>query len=143
MTITDDRIALQGLVQAYAINADRRDQAGFAACFFDDATLTTFNGNEPLHRFDGIDEISVITTSLGRYDKTLHHVTTHWSEIHGITATGTTYCSAHHITITDGAAVDRVLDIHYADLYGRSFDGWRIRDREVHIEWISEHDVTL
>ena len=144
MTIIDDRALLFGLVQAYALSADRRDVPAFAACFVEDATLATIDGSGNLmHRFRGLEEIAVIPTSLGKYLRTMHHVTTHWAEITGLIARGVTYCTAHHITVTDGQAADHVMEIRYEDRYERSADGWKIHDREVHIQWSSDVPVVL
>jgi ketosteroid isomerase-like protein len=145
VTLRDDRLAILDLVQAYAINADRRDADNFAACFAPDARLHVIDPSSAvLHRYDGRDEIRTIPGRLARYDRTLHHVTTHHASIDGTTATGVTYCSAHHITVgVDGTATNRVLEIRYIDRFVRTAGGWVIADREVRTDWTEERPVSL
>ncbi len=145
MTLSDDRLAIHDLVWAYAISADRRDSLGFAACFTTDAQLHVIDpSGAVLRTYGGRGEIRTIPDRLARYDRTLHHVTTHHAVIDGIAATGTTYCSAHHITVAeDGAATDHILEIRYLDRYVRTADGWAIADREVRTDWTEDRPVGL
>ncbi len=147
MTHRDDRLAIHDLVVAYAITADGRDADGFAACFTADADLHVIDPHGTvLHRYADRDEIRTIPERLARYDRTLHHVTTHHATIRGLAATGITYCSAHHITVgEDGSATDRILEIRYVDRYVRVAGPrrWAIADREVRTDWTEERPVTL
>lgn len=145
MTHLDDRRAIEDLVHAYALAADHRDAEGFAACFTLDARLHVIDPQgSVLHTYADRDEIATIPSRLARYDRTLHHVTTHRASIDGVVATGLTYCSAHHIAVADdGSATDRVLEIRYVDRYVRVAGGWAIADREVRTDWTEERPVSL
>lgn len=145
VTLPDDRLAIHDLVRAYAICADRRDAVGFAACFAPEARLHVIDPHGTvLHTYETRDEIRTIPDRLARYDRTLHHVTTHHAEIDGVEATGLTYCSAHHIAVGgDGTATDRILEIRYVDRYVRVAAGWAIAAREVRTDWTEERPVTL
>jgi hypothetical protein len=145
VSLLDDRLAIHDLVCAYAITADERDADRFAACFAVDARLHVIDPRGTvLHTYQGRDDIRSIPGRLERYDRTLHHVTTHRARIDGVNATGVTYCSAHHISVgDDGTANDRVLEIRYIDQYVRSAHGWLIVDREVRTDWTEERPVSL
>jgi len=145
VTLPDDQLTIHGLVLSYAMTADQRDADGFAACFARDARLHVLDpAGVVLHTYDGVDEIRTIPERLERYDRTLHHVTTHHAVIEGSTATGLTYCSAHHVSVADdGQATDRVLEIRYVDQYVRIGGGWAITDREVRTDWTEERPVSL
>ena len=149
-----DRLALRGLVDAYAVAVDRRDVPGFLALFTPDATLATF---EPDGRrrsaHHGHDELSAIPPALARYERTLHLVSTHHVEAavdddpDGDEATGVAYCEAHHHRPSDpaggeqAAESDKVLFIRYVDHYARRGPGWLIRAREVHVIWSEERPL--
>lgn len=149
-----DRLALRGLVDAYAVAVDRRDVPGFLALFTPDATLATF---EPDGRrrsaHHGHDELSAIPPALARYERTLHLVSTHHVEAavdddpDSDEATGVAYCEAHHHRPSDpaggeqAAETDKVLFIRYVDHYARRGPGWLIRAREVHVIWSEERPL--
>lgn len=147
MTLPDDRLAIHDLVQTYALAADRRDADAFADCFSPDARLHVIDpAGFVLRTYQGREEIRTIPGLLARYDRTLHHVTTHHAAIldGGHHATGVTYCSAHHIAVADdGAASDRILEIRYLDEYLRVGGGWEITDREVRTDWTELRPVSL
>jgi hypothetical protein len=134
------------LVDAYAICADRRDADGFAALFASDATLTTHQPDGDLHHtFIGVGEIASIPERLRRYDRTIHHVTTHLVSAAGPgLATGEAYCLAHHLhRREDGLVVDHLLHIRYVDRYVLVDDDWRFGTREVRTEWVDDRMISV
>ena len=133
-----DRLAIRALVDEYALGADRRDLARFAAVFLDTATLT---GAE--FRYEGVDQISTIPEKLARYSRTLHVIANHVVALDGDTATGETYCVAHHLSADDGTERDRVMYIRYHDAYVRTEGGWRITARRLEVEWVENRPVTI
>jgi hypothetical protein len=52
-------------------------------------------------------------------------------QLDGATATGHTYCFAHHVTGTD----DHIMAIRYEDTYRREADGWKIAERHLRHLW--------
>jgi len=146
---TEDRLALRELVEAYAMTADARDTDAFAALFALDAILTIFDAaGAELRRYVGRDEIAGIPARLGRYDRTMHHVTNHRVQLEdtsGDRATGESYCVAHHLQ--DASTVDHVLHIRYEDRYLRSpagpdHGGWRFVHRDVRVQWIDDRPIS-
>lgn len=133
-----DRVAIRALVDGYAAAADRRDAAAFGALFTPDATLV---GSQL--RYEGADQIATIPAKLDRYERTFHLVANHVVDLAGDTASGETYCAAHHLHTVDGVQVDRVLHIRYLDDFVRTDDGWRISCRRLEVDWIEDRPVTL
>jgi hypothetical protein len=133
------------LVDAYAICADRRDADSFAALFASDATLTTYelDGTER-HTFSGVGEIASIPERLRRYERTMHHVTSHLVVPAGPgRATGEAYCLAHHLgRRDDGLVIDHLLQIRYVDGYELDGERWRFTRREVRTAWVDDRLIS-
>lgn len=137
--LTADRLALRYLVEAYAIGCDTRDADLLRSCFVEGATVTVhwLDRDPTTMRFpDGAEHIA---KSLATYDRTMHVVGNHRAEVAGDTATGLTYCFAHHISGTD----DHVMAIRYEDTYRRDGDGWRITERHLRLDWTEAATVTV
>ncbi len=140
-----DRLALRRLVDDYARAADHVDGAAAGDCFAPDGVLRTFYRGqvEPVRIRTGPDDISAAFAGLSRYEVTLHVVANHYVELDGNTATGETYCLAHHIhDAEDGSGkLDFVMAIRYLDRYRRIADGWRIAQRDMHLEFTEDRPV--
>ncbi|MBI2705210.1 MAG: nuclear transport factor 2 family protein [Actinobacteria bacterium] len=135
----DAHVELQRLVAAYGLAADDRDADWFVSLWLPGATLSVFDGEEGLTgTYEGADALRGVTEALGRYARTVHLVSTHRVEVaaDGTSATGKTYCTAHHLVRPVGevsAWEDRVMTIRYDDRYGRDGSGaWRFAARECH-----------
>jgi hypothetical protein len=133
-----DALALRELVERYAFGCDHRDEALLRTVFADGSVMY-------IHRPEGIstmqmlDDIARIPTGLARYDKTFHLIGNHRVNVDGDTATGETYCIAHHVKGTD----DYVMTIRYEDQYLRTADGWRVQQRDLRLLWTSNETVTV
>ena len=148
-----DRMEIRDLVETYARAADRVDGAGAGACFTPDGVLRICNRgqDEPVRMRTGPEEITTAFAGLGRYDVTLHVVGNHYVEIDGDTATGETYCLAHHIHDADDGSgddgggsgkLDYMMAIRYLDQYRRHEGSWRIAVRELQVEFTEDRPVT-
>ena len=134
-----DQEALADLAAEYARCVDRGDPEGVAACFAPDGVLRIVNlaeGGKVLAERTGRDEI-VRAISRMSYDATFHFVGQQQVDIHGDTATGETYCIAHHLTIPDDGtpATDYIMYIRYQNQFVRLDEGWRFAVRELNIDW--------
>lgn len=137
MSDVRDVLAIRNLCERYAQAVDASDGAAFASVFTLDGHLSSdyygghYNGREELARIpDGAKSIAPTT---------MHFIGNHTAEIDGDTATGVTYCMAHHLR-TD--RTDLVMAIRYVDAYVRGTDGeWLIADRHVGILWTETHDT--
>ncbi len=137
----DDRAALTRLAAEYAAAVDARDAERLVGLFTDDAVLTV-PGPEPWV-LRGRDAIAEIADALRGYDRTLHFVGLPVHRVDGDTATGQVPCTAHHLSVRDGAGVDQVWFIRYHDTYSRDATGWRIVERHITLLWTEEHPAAL
>lgn len=120
-----DREALRALVDRYASAADRRDTAAFADAFTEDGVLSTPRGERR-----GRGELGEVTRLLARYDETRHAVTDQRIDgADGDRATGSTWCTAEHVTVGDVRVETHVMTIRYDDVYRRVDGAWRIERR--------------
>jgi len=147
-----DERALLALSVAYAACADARDGEGLAALFTEDGALVVPRPPSELRPVivrSGHDALAEVATLLGRYERTFHLVSTPRFEVDGDEATGEVPCVAHHVSAPadPGAAgpagTDTVWFIRYRDQYRRTGSTWRIVRRELHLQWVEEHPVSV
>ncbi len=134
-----DSAALADLAATYARCVDRKDPEGVAACFAPDGMLRRIDmaaGGKMLGERTGRDEIARAISRMS-YHSTFHFLGQQQFETDGDTATGETYCVAHHLTVPEdgSAATDFVMYIRYQDQFVRLDEGWRLAVRELHIDW--------
>jgi hypothetical protein len=141
-----DAVALRRLVDCYGMTVDAGDGAGFIELFEEDAVLQVYYGPEsagPPVETRGRDRLAAIPSRLsGRFDRTFHFVGNHVCTVEGDTATGETYCLAHHVNDGPMGGTDYVMVIRYDDSYRRGEDGtWRFRLRRVLTQWTETRSI--
>ena len=133
------------LALRYARGADRRDYAAVGALFVADGRIVGRRGAaataEPLYLMEGREAIVAGLRGLERFEKTSHLVANQLVVIKGDTATGETYCTAHHIYREDGAARNLSMAIRYQDRFAKEGGDWRFAERVLVIDW--ERDQPL
>jgi uncharacterized protein (TIGR02246 family) len=135
-----DRREISELLTAYAHAVDRRDFELLAAVFTADGVLDTGRGIRT-----GLTEIRTAMERLHRYDATFHMLGQ--SRVAGgpDTASGETYCDAHHLLVEPAEGgerrTDTVMKIRYADDFVRTDDGWRIAVRRLHTDWTEQRRI--
>lgn len=136
---TGDALAFRELACRYARAADRRDYEAFREVFTDDGRVAGFaegaTGGEPLYEMVGHDAICAGMRGLERYSKTFHTVCNQLVDVDGDSASGETYCVAHHIYEQDGVRMNYTMFIRYQDTYFRTEAGWRLRERLLHLDF--------
>ena len=133
-----DRLELRALVETYAHCVDRRDAALLDSLFLDDAEMLVFEdptSEEPSRTLHGREELARITRSLRHYIATTHLIGNQLVELAGDTATGETYCLAHHLYERDGERRIDVWSIRYRDRYTRHDGAWRFAQRRLIVDW--------
>jgi ketosteroid isomerase-like protein len=131
---------LHELVERYAQAADRPDGAAVAALFAEDGVLALWmdpSSPEPTGEHVGRTAIAEAVDRISRYDATHHTISSHTSVVEGVTATGETLCTAHHVSVQGKKRSDRVLYIRYLDSFVRSTSAWQFGRREMHVQWAS------
>lgn len=128
-----DQLELRQLGYRYARAADRRDYEAFRDVFTNDGRVAGYDGDvasdAPTFEMVGVDEICKGMQGLDQYDRTFHFVGNQLVEIDGDTATGETYCVAHHLYDHDGVQMNYTMFIRYQDHYRRTEQGWRVAER--------------
>jgi hypothetical protein len=134
-----DRQALHQLAMRYARSADRRDYAGFGEIFSPEGRIAVHRGDafgtEPLYALEGRDTIVERMRGLEQYECTNHVVSNQSVEIDGDTASGETYCMAHHLYREDGIAMDLTMAVRYQDRFVRRAGRWLFSERRLAVDW--------
>lgn len=132
-TYLRDRRDLNDVVLAYARCADRRDFEGFREVFTEKGQLRGYyrdpETSKPSFVMDGIDAIVGGMHNLDDFEKTLHTVSNQYVEIDGDTASGETYCVAHHVSTKNGVRINYTMFIRYQDQFERVGGRWYLSDR--------------
>jgi hypothetical protein len=139
-----DRLALRTLVESYARGVDRRDAALLDSLFLDDTEMLIFQdptSAEPSSTIRGRAELARITRVVQRYVATTHFIGNHLVELAGDTATGETYCMAHHIYDEGDERRTLVWSIRYEDRYARHEGTWRFSQRRLIVDWQDDHAI--
>jgi hypothetical protein len=76
-----------------------------------------------------------IERGLAQFETTMHLLGTHLADVAGDTATAETYAVCHHRLRREGGLADRVVGMRYLDVLVRTPAGWRIRRRDVTVDW--------
>ena len=125
-----DRTAIRDLVTRYAVAVDRKDWTAVRTCFTEDATCdyAWFQGDLPT-------VLGLIERGLAQFESTTHLVGNHLADVAGDTASAETYALCHHRLRTPAGVADRVAGLRYLDGLVRTPEGWRIRRRDVVVDW--------
>lgn len=133
-----DYIAIQRLMYRYASCADRKDYAGFAEVFCDDAVFD-YSGK----LVSPCSAIQEMMHALDKYSCTQHQVHNTLYEVDGDIAAGETYCLASHLLDEAGDTKKIDMGITYRDRLRRTSKGWRIEYREFNLLWSQTSPVDL
>jgi ketosteroid isomerase-like protein len=140
-----DQIEIRQLAADYARAVDKPDGPEAAALFTPDGVLRICHRGktEPVAERVGREAIASAMNGLSRYETTMHVVANQYVDISGDSATGQTYCLAHHVRDVEGqGAMDYVMAIRYLDEYSRTGEGWKIAVRELQVEFTEDRQVT-
>ena len=134
-----DQLELRQLGYRYARAADRRDYEAFRDVFTNDGRVAGYDGDvasdAPTFEMVGVDEICKGMQGLDQYDRTFHFVGNQLVEIDGDTATGETYCVAHHLYDHDGVQMNYTMFIRYQDRCVREDGRWWYEERRLCVDW--------
>jgi len=140
-----DRLAIREVVDAYAHCADRRDTEGQMSLFTDDTHFVVFmnaRDQRPSQEMHSRDALAPVFAELNKYDATTHFVGQ--STIHTLaaeSATGETYCLAHHVSTTHEGRRLMVASLRYLDSFRKIEDSWFFAERLLYVDWIDERAI--
>ncbi len=140
-----DRVAIRELIDAYAHDADRREIEKQVALFTPDAILENIH-NEPGKDKDttvlrGRKDLAAGFATLKNFEMTMHFNGQSTIDIHGDTATGETYCLAHHIFMQNGQRTLMIIGIRYVDTMVRVNGNWLFAKRQLNYDWLDHRPL--
>jgi len=141
-----DRLAIRGLIDAWAHCADRRKPQQQADLFVPDGTVSVYQGDpaasEPVQQLRGHAELAEAFKVLGNYDATTHFNGQSTITLDGDRATGETYCLAHHLWVENGQRILMVMSIRYLDTFVRHDGQWLFAERQLITDWTDKRPST-
>jgi hypothetical protein len=140
-----DRLALRGLVDAYAYCADRRDAAGQMAVFTEDVDYLVYADRDspvPSQKLRGRAALAPICEQLRAYQATMHLNGQSSTRIDGLRASGVTWCLVHHLKVEGTVHTVMIAAIRYLDSYVKRNSAWLIRQRQVMVDWTATQTLT-
>jgi hypothetical protein len=128
-----DRLAIRELVDAWAHYADRRLPRQQAELFVPDGTVAVYTSDtgtsEDVQQIQGHDALAESFLVLNNYEYTTHFNGQSTITLDGASATGESYCLAHHVWVQDGQRQLMVMAIRYLDTFTKTDGVWRFASR--------------
>jgi hypothetical protein len=136
----EDRNSIRELVDAYAYCADTRDAEGQMSLFTEDTSFIVFmdsKSSEPTQTINKRADLFPVFDNLNTYRATMHfNGQSTVLQLNDGTATGITYCIAHHQTIKDGVQNLMIANIKYHDSFVKQNGKWLFAERKLMVDWI-------
>ncbi len=137
-----DRIAIKDLVDGYSHNADRREAEKQAGLFTPDGEIEVFQGepgkNKATALIKGRRDLIAGFQTLKKYDVTMHFNGQTTIHLNGDSASGETYCLAHHLWVENGQRMLMVMGIRYYDVFVRVGGQWFFAKRQLIFDWVDK-----
>ena len=133
-----DRLAIRELIDAYAHCADRRDANGQMALFTEDTAFHVFMDSrspEPTYVLHGRNALAPVFADLNQYQATTHFNGQSTIRLDGDTATGESYCIAHHLTVDGDKRTLMIASIRYLDRFVKQHGAWLFAERKLMVDW--------
>ena len=144
LALVVNRLAISDLVHAYCQGVDRLDPDAVARLFTEDGAFVAYaepGATEPTSRSEGRDAIKKAIGMARYYKRTTHTVGNHMAVVDGDRATGETRVVAYHVLGDEGAETLMIWHIRYLDAYVRSTEGWRIGERVLRVDMVSNQPL--
>jgi SnoaL-like domain len=139
-----DRLAIRELIDSYAHCADRRDVEGQMSLFTADTEFMVYTNSRdaaPTQVIHGREELRPVFENLRSYEATTHfngQSTVSWAQD---SATGVTYCLAHHVKAAGARKSLMIASIRYLDSFVRLDRLWYFRQRKLMVDWIDNRTL--
>jgi hypothetical protein len=137
-TTQADRLAIRGLVDAYARCADRRDADGQRSLFTEDTRFVVYmdgDGSEPTQELHGREALTPVFENLNNYEATTHFNGQSTVALDGGRATGESYCLAHHLYTEGDERKLMVASLRYHDTFVKLDGAWLFAERRLIVDW--------
>ena len=136
----EDRIAIRELIDQYAYCADTRDAEGQMALFTEDTRFIVFmdvKSAEPTQVINKRADLFPEFDNLNTYRSTMHlNGQSTVLQLNDDTATGITYCIAHHQSIKAEVQKLTIANIKYHDRFVKQNAKWFFAERKLLVDWI-------
>jgi hypothetical protein len=136
----EDRNSIRELVDAYAYCADTRDAQGQMSLFTEDTRFIVFmdaKSSEQTQTINKRADLFPVFDNLNTYRATMHfNGQSTVLQLNDDTATGITYCIAHHQTINNGVQKLMIANIKYHDSFVKQNGKWLFAERKLLVDWI-------
>jgi ketosteroid isomerase-like protein len=132
-----DRLAIRELVDAYAHCADRRDVEGQMSLFTSDTEFLVYMDShkaDPMQEINGREGLRAVFENLRTYEATTHfngQSTVVWKQD---SATGVSYCLAHHVKVDGTGRSLMIASIRYLDQFVKMDGRWYFRQRKLMVD---------
>ena len=136
--VSADRLAIRELIDGYAHCADRRDADGQIALFTKDTAFHVFMDSrspEPTYVLGGRDALAPVFADLNQYQATTHFNGQSTIHLDGESASGETYCIAHHLTVDGDKRTLMIASIRYLDKFVKQDGAWLFAERKLMVDW--------
>lgn len=136
---TTDRLAIRELVDRYAYCADTRDARGQMALFTPDTHFVVYmdaKSDIPTQTIDNRDDLFPVFDNLNTYKATMHFNGQSTVQLQGDSATGISYCMAHHLTVEQDRQKLMIAAIRYHDRFVKQNGQWLFAERKLLVDWI-------
>jgi ketosteroid isomerase-like protein len=133
-----DRLAIRGVVDAYAYCADRRDATGQMALFTDDTDFLVYMDSRspsPTQHLRGRAALAPVFDELKTYEATMHFNGQSTVELDGDHATGVTHCVAYHVKPDGVGRSLMTAAIRYLDSFVKQDGTWLFDQRKLIVVW--------
>jgi len=134
-----DRLAIRELVDAYASCADRRDVEGQMSLFTADTEFLVYMDSRnaiPTQEIRGRDGLRPVFENLKTYEATTHFNGQSTVTCTRGSATGVSYCLAHHLKVDGPHRSLMIASIRYLDQFVKMDGHWYFRQRKLMVDWI-------
>lgn len=140
-TLMEERIQIQDLINTYAHYADNREAQKQAELFTENAVVNVFNRKEKqaVQTLQGRKQLAEAFRELKQYDATTHFNGQCTVSINGDSATGESYCLAHHIKIAEKSLL--IMSIRYHDKFVKQNGHWLFAERNLFIDWTDNREL--
>ena len=139
-----DRLAIRELVDAYAHCADRRDVEGQMSLFTADTEFLVYmdrRNSIPTQEIRGRERLRPVFENLSTYEATTHfngQSAVTWAQD---SATGVSYCLAHHVKVDGPSRSLMTASIQYLDHFVKRDDSWYFRQRKLMVDWVDNRPL--
>jgi SnoaL-like protein len=133
-----DRLAIRALIDAYARCADRRDADGQKSLFTEDTHFVVYidgDASDPTQELSGRDALTPVFDNLNTYEATTHFNGQSAVALDGDSATGESYCLAHHLYTEGGERKLMVASLRYHDMFVKRDGAWLFAERRLIVDW--------